>query len=248
MCRQPKFPLSGTSVSGHLLRATCWAKPKTHTVLLKDHNDPARHGFIPTLQMATLRLSAVMVSDQDPSAGGDGAELRRPGPSCPTACCWLTFGGISGVPGKQDSRKTRVRGTTGHLWILLWAPGHAPQHLWVSVCLFVAWRLGIHPGWDGGSCLHHRPAPALFPGCRPHSSPRGLASQSKSCQPISAGRTRPRFLGSCGRIPPCPGWGPPLSPWARAPFQQPHHIPHWPPRPGWTDAVSTLVWQSPGAV
>lgn len=58
----------GSGVSGHLLCASQHAKPDTHTVLVKGHNDRARHGFILILQMGTLRLHVVMVSDQDPTA------------------------------------------------------------------------------------------------------------------------------------------------------------------------------------
>lgn len=37
-------------VSEHLLCARQHAKPDTHTVLLKDHNDLARHGFLLIVQ------------------------------------------------------------------------------------------------------------------------------------------------------------------------------------------------------
>lgn len=58
----------GASVSEHLLCASQCAKPDTHIVLLKDHNDLARHGSIPTLQIGTLRLGVIMISGQDPTA------------------------------------------------------------------------------------------------------------------------------------------------------------------------------------
>lgn len=46
----------GPSVSEYLLCASQRSKPDTHIILLKDHNDPARHGFILVFQMETLRL------------------------------------------------------------------------------------------------------------------------------------------------------------------------------------------------
>lgn len=54
----------GIRVSEHLLCADQHAKPETHVVLLKDHNDPGRHGFIPTLKMGNTEAQ-----HRDPSAG-----------------------------------------------------------------------------------------------------------------------------------------------------------------------------------
>lgn len=75
---------AGTSVSEHLLCATQRAKSETHTILLKAHDDSARHGFIPTLQTGTQRLSTVMVSDRGPSAGvtEQGYETRALSSHC----------------------------------------------------------------------------------------------------------------------------------------------------------------------
>lgn len=58
----------GAGVSEHLLCASQCARTDTYIVLLKDYNDSARHGSIPILQMGTLRLGVIMVSDQDPTA------------------------------------------------------------------------------------------------------------------------------------------------------------------------------------
>ena len=37
----------GSSISEHLLCVSQRPKPKTHIILLRDHNDPARHRFMP---------------------------------------------------------------------------------------------------------------------------------------------------------------------------------------------------------
>lgn len=89
--------------------------------------------------------------------------------------------------------------------------GSQLAHSWQSI-----------PAGVRGSC----PPPQTCPGRLPRSSaaagptpaPQGLASRSKPCQPVSVGRTRPQFLGSCGRIPAFQGRGAPSPPLGLGPI------------------------------
>lgn len=139
----------------------------------------------------------------------------RQGPSCPTACCLVTFGGLRGS--WEAGWEEEVRGSTGHLLNFLGEPGHVPQCLWVSVCPFVMWRAG-NPSQLGRGAPAHPPTicpgslPRQSPAAGPAPAPRGLASQSN---PLSASFCRQNQTPVSGKLWPHPaltGMGAPLSP------------------------------------
>ena len=96
---------------------------------------------------------------------------------------------------------------------------------------WATWRPEVRPGWDEGFLPPPQPSSRQSPASGPTPAPGvwrlnpSLVSQSLSAEPD------PGFWEAAAASRPARDGGPPLSPWALAPFQQPHHIPQWPPLP-----------------